>query len=242
MRLIKILDINFIDGSYMEIKKKLDKGGLMVVPSGPGLSSIESDQDYYESLKNADFAIFDSAYFCFLLLLLKGKKVKKYSGLKFLRDFLNDYKTENSEKKIFLVNPSIEEQKLNIDYLKKKNIVVNQDYNHVAPDYSKKGFNDKMLFEKLNRVKPKYIILNIGGGIQEVLGYELKKKLSYTGFSIICTGAAMAFLTGKQAQIPSLIDSLGLGWLARIISRPKMYSKRYYSAIKLYGIVNKTKI
>lgn len=40
---INFLDIKFTDTNYANIKKLLNKGGLVVLPSGPGLSSINKD-------------------------------------------------------------------------------------------------------------------------------------------------------------------------------------------------------
>ena len=78
---LNLFGINFIDANYKYIKSLLDKGGLLVLPSGPGLSTITTDAKYHDSLKNADIALFDSGYLCLLLRILKGVKVKKFSGL-----------------------------------------------------------------------------------------------------------------------------------------------------------------
>ncbi len=81
---INILGIKFINTNYKIIKSLIDKGGLLVLPSGPGLATINNDTKYYNSLKNADIALFDSGYLCLLLRILKGIKVKKfYLGFKF---------------------------------------------------------------------------------------------------------------------------------------------------------------
>ena len=75
----------------------------------------------------------------------------------------------------------------------------------------------------------------IPGGVQECLGHYIKKKLSYD-VGIICTGAAIAFETGKQARVPIWADSLYLGWLARIVQNPKLYVKRYIQALRLFFV------
>ena len=81
---IKIFNINFIDANYKTIKSLLEKGGLLVLPSGPGLSTIKDNTKYHKSLINSDIALFDSGYLCLLLRILKGIKVRKFSGFKFL--------------------------------------------------------------------------------------------------------------------------------------------------------------
>ena len=96
---INFLDIKFTDTNYANIKKLLNKGGLVVLPSGPGLSSINKDLNYKIALQNSDIVLFDSGYFCILLRFLKNIKVKKFSGYKLLKNLIKDLK--KSKKNIF---------------------------------------------------------------------------------------------------------------------------------------------
>jgi len=228
---IKIFDIIFIDANYNYLKKLLDKGGLLVAPSGPGLASIKNDIKYYHSLKNANIVLFDSSYLCLLLKIIKNINVKKFSGLLFLKKFLSSLK--NTKEKIFLVDPSESESNANKKYFKKLNI--NKIYQYVSPIYKKDKIFDIKLLNRIKKIRPKYIIINLGGNVQEVLGYYLKKNLNYKP-SIICTGAAIAFLTKKQAQIPDFLDKLYLGWMIRCIFNPLKFIPRYLTAFKLYFI------
>ena len=232
IKTIKIFNINFIDAKYNDVKSLLDKGGLLVTPSGPGLASIKNDIKYHASLKNADIVLFDSGYLCLLLRVIKNIKVKKFSGLLFLKKFLSNLKQKN-RKKIFLVDPSKDESDTNKKYFKTLNI--NQIYQYVSPIYKKGEIYDTKLLNRINKIKPKYIIINLGGNVQEVLGYYLKKNLNYKP-SIICTGAAISYFTKKQATIPDFLDKIYLGWLVRCLFNPLKFIPRYLSAFKLYFI------
>ena len=232
IKTIKIFNINFIDAKYNDVKSLLDKGGLLVAPSGPGLASIKNDIKYHASLKNADIVLFDSGYLCLLLRVIKNIKVKKFSGPLFLKKFLSNLKQKN-RKKIFLVDPSKDESDTNKKYFKTLNI--NQIYQYVSPIYKKGKIYDTKLLNRINKIKPKYIIINLGGNVQEVLGYYLKKNLNYKP-SIICTGAAISYFTKKQATIPDFLDKVYLGWLVRCLFNPLKFIPRYLSAFKLYFI------
>ena len=61
-----ILNIKFIKSDYGKIIKKLELGSFMVVPSGPGLATIDIDKKYYKSLLNSDFALADSGFMILL--------------------------------------------------------------------------------------------------------------------------------------------------------------------------------
>ena len=228
----KFFKIKFMDGDFKDIKFLLDKGGLLVLPAAPALANIYSDKSYHRALKHADIALFDSGFFCLLLRIFKGIKIKKYSGLKFLTQFLKSLK--NRSDKILMINPSYNEQLLNKKYLKLKKI--NNSNHYVAPFYNKNIINDLKLLKMIKKDKPRYIVINLGGGVQELLGSYLKYNLDYKP-SIVCSGAAIAFLTGQQAKIPSIFDKLYLGWLIRIMFNPFIFIPRYIKAFKLFFLM-----
>ena len=220
------------------IKPLLDKGGLLVLPSGPGLSTINDNTKYHKSLKNSDIALFDSGYLCLLLRILKGIKVRKFSGFKFLNKLLLNLSKKNN-KKIYLIDPSYKQSIINKNYLQSKKI--NKIYQYVSPIYKKNKIYDLKLVNKINKIKPKYIMINLGGGTQEVLGNYLKKKLNYKP-SIICTGAAISYFTKQQAPLTNFLDNIFLGWLVRIIFNPIVFLPRYLFAFKLFFLVWNAKI
>lgn len=217
--------IKFFSGSYKEVKKKFDQGGVLVAPAASALTLINKDKRYHKSLIDSDIAILDSGFFCILLRIFKKKKIIKLSGYLFLNRFLDEFKKKD---KLFLINPSIKEDRINKKYLLKKKI---KNFNtFIAPHY--KVIKDDKLIKKIKLFKPRYIMINIGGGIQEPLGIYLKKNLNCK-VSILCTGAAIAFLTKQQAPINKMIDRLYLGWLVRLLWNPKKYYKRTFLSLRL---------
>ncbi len=225
----KFKEINFLSGTFIEVKKQFDKGGVLVAPAASALADISKNKDYYKALKNADIAILDSGFFCILLRVFKKYKVIKLSGFLFLRRFLFNFKKNN---KLFLVNPSIKENKTNSKYL--RNLGIRNFKCYISPMYKK--IEDKNLIKKINEFKPHYVMINLGGGIQEILGIYIKNNIKFKS-SIMCTGAAIAFLTGEQAPINKYVDRAYLGWLVRFLWNPKKYYKRTlksFSLIKLF--------
>jgi len=225
----KFKEINFFSGNFLEIKKQFDKGGVLVAPAASALAEIYDKKNYYKALKSSDIAILDSGFFCILIRLFKSYKVIKLSGFLFLRRFLLQYK---NNKKLLLINPSIKEDKINSRYL--YSIGIRNFITYTSPEYKK--IEDKKLLKKINKFKPHYIMINLGGGVQEILGIYIKKNIKFKS-SIMCTGAAIAFLTGEQAPINKYVDRAYLGWLVRFLWNPKKYYKRTlksFSLIKLF--------
>ena len=237
-----LFNINFVNGDYRGVFKHLKKKSLMVAPSGPGLATIDKDLKYWQALKGADFAIPDSGFMVILARIFFGYKIRKLSGPKFFRKFINE-KILHEKGMIFSVDPNVYESKKNREYLNAKRIPITSEYQYVAPIYDKNETTDSKLIRILEslEVRPKFLLLNLAGGVQERLGLYIKNNLSYK-LGIICTGAAIAFETGSQAKLPKWVDELYLGWLARIIQAPKEFSMRFLKAFRLVYVFYLCKI
>jgi len=222
---IKFFDYNF---KYI-INKLMSCGGYIVAPAASSLCEISKKKKYYESLKYADIAILDSGFFCILLRIFKKAKVKKLSGYLFLKLLLETKTIKN--KKFFLVNPTLMEQKKNYYLLKSKGIINQKSY--CAPIYNMSNYKDLKLLKQVNLYKPDFVIINLGGGIQEPMGAFIKKHIIKKNTVILCTGAAISFLTKVQAPINEFYDKLYLGWMIRLIHKPRNYFPRVINSFKL---------
>ena len=170
-----------------------------------------------------------------MLKIFKNINVERFSGYKFLKYFFI-YLKKNNKSSIFLIDPSKKVSESNKKYILNLGIKKKNFNNYIAPIYNSSKINDRILIKYLRRKKPNIILINIGGGVQEVLGLYLKKKLGYN-CKILCTGAAISFFTGQQAPINDFIDKFYLGWLIRIIYNPKIFYKRYFYSLKLLKLV-----
>jgi len=230
--------IKFNNINVKNFNRYILKKGLFVFPAGPALASIEKSGEYYESLKKADLVFFDSGFFVLLLKIFKNISVKKFSGYKFLTLFFN-YLKRDKKKSVFCIDPNLKFLKSNKSFF--KSLGIKNIYNYLAPNYQVKGLSDKKLLQKIKKVKPDFILTNIGGGKQEILGLYLKNNLK-TKTTILCTGAAISFFTKDQAPINSLIDQLYLGWFVRLIFNPISFSIKYLYALRLIPMVISSKI
>ena len=232
--------IKFNNVNSKNFKKYIARKGLFVFPAGPALASIDHSPKYHESLIKADFVFFDSGFFVLLLRFLKNLKVVKFSGYKFLNLFF-DYLKKNKKKSIFCIDPNLKFSRSNKNFL--KNLGVEKIYNYLAPDYQLKSLSDKKLLRLIKKFRPDFVLTNIGGGKQEILGLYLKRNLKIKT-TILCTGAAISFFTKDQAPINSLIDRLYLGWFVRLMFNPIVFFCRLTYGLKLIPMVifNKIKV
>ena len=240
---IKIIDffkIKFFNADYqLIINYLLKKKGYLVAPAASSLINIEKNHHYLKALQKSSVAILDSGFFCLLILFLKLKIVKKFSGFKFINFFLHDENLKNF--KILSLESSIENLNNNKYFLKSKKFKFKRHY--LCPIYKQDLFYDKKLITLIIKYKPKIIIINIGGGVQEQLALYIKNTSSWKT-SILCTGAALSFEsnTSNFFKINSLIDKLYLGWLVRSLNNPSFFYLRVLKSLKLINLVFKTKI
>ena len=232
----RILGIDFFGGSAPEAIARMRKGGLLVVPAAPALKDLDRDVNYRESLLNADLAITDSAYMVLIWNLLQRDKLYRLSGLEYLRELLQEPDVRATGGTMWIM-ASPRSAQINLAWLREQGIEVTEDALHMAPMYGG-TIDDPALLEALQRLRPRHVVVTIGGGTQERLGLYLKRNLTFSP-SIHCIGAAIAFLSGDQVHIPVWVDRAYLGWLYRCLSDPRRYVPRYWGARKLFTLMRR---
>jgi UDP-N-acetyl-D-mannosaminuronic acid transferase (WecB/TagA/CpsF family) len=226
-----ILGIRFFNGTAIEAIKRMQSGGLLVVPAAPALKDIGTNACYREALLNADLTIADSAFMVMAWNKLQGDSIRRLSGLEYLRELLKQRDIRQPGNCVWIMASPVSAG-CNLAWLAEQGITVPEPCVYVAPIYGQDEIKDLPLLELIEKLQPKHVILTVGGGTQERLGLYLKRHLSYLP-AIHCIGAAIAFLSGDQVHIPAWADRIYLGWLYRSISEPKRYAPRYWEARKL---------
>ena len=195
---------------------------------------MDRNADYRESLLNADLAITDSAFMVLIWNKLQRVSIRRLSGLEYLRELLLEPDVREPGNTLWIMAGPVSARR-NLDWLAGQGITIPGDHVYMAPMYGK-VIDDGPLLERLNGLRPQHVIVTIGGGNQERLGLYLKRNLEYLP-AIHCIGAAIAFLSGDQVNIPVWADKYYLGWLFRSLSEPKRYVPRYWDARKLFALM-----
>ena len=230
----QILGIRFFVGNADEAIARISAGGLLVVPAAPALKNLALDPAYCEALQGADLVITDSAFMVMIWNRLKRDSIPRVSGLKYLSLLLKQpefYQPGAS----FWIMASEESARKNCAWLREQGIELAAGDRYIAPLYGK-TIHDPALLKLIDERRPRHIVVSIGGGTQERLGLYLRSGLNCKP-SIHCIGAAIAFLSGDQVQIPRWADHMYLGWLFRCLSDPRRYMPRYWDARKLLSLM-----
>lgn len=233
---VRILGVDFFTGATADAVAAAWHGGALVLaPSGPGLAvDLVKSAAYREALTGAELNLTDSGLMLLMWRLKTGRKLPRLSGLGFLRALLAtpDAKAAGA---MFWVMPSEAEQAVNLRWLNASGIAATREDCYVAPCYGAGAIEDPDLVSRVRNRRPRVVIVCIGGGVQERLGWSLRTALDgdENRPGIVCIGAAIGFLSGTQVAIPRWVDRWMLGWLWRIVSSPGRYAPRYWGALRL---------
>jgi UDP-N-acetyl-D-mannosaminuronic acid transferase (WecB/TagA/CpsF family) len=232
----QILGIHFFIGTASEAVAQGLEGGLVVVPSAPSLLLLQQDVAQRDALLNADLAITDSGAMVLLWRMLTGEKIPRVSGLEYIKLLLKQ-PSLCKPRAIAWVMPTKSARDRNLKWLRSMGFSTTSEDCYVAPQYAKTGpIVDSALSDFILERRPQHIILALGGGTQERLGWFLKQKLDYRpGMHGI--GAAIGFLNGDQVRIPNWANRWYLGWLLRCLYRPGKFIPRYWEARKFIPLM-----
>lgn len=238
------LGIKFWNGTATDLLRAADsQGGLLTVPSAPSLAEIRVDESLRRAYRSSDFAVVDGGYVALILRVFFARSLPRISGLQILQRLIGDRDKRAipfHERRLLFVVPSGEEGERIIRYLRVNGFESDRLAWYEAPFYRQEAdYEDKVLAAKVGEWSPDWIILCIGGGRQEKLGYYLRscgngvrpQEARQNGPVILCTGGAISFFTGSQAKIPTWADRMYLGWLFRICRSPRTFLPRYWRAI-----------
>ena len=227
----QILGISFFNGDVDEALASMDqRGGFLIAPSGTCFARLRKDEMYRRAVIGADLTIADSGLMVLLWRLLRAESITRISGFKYLKHLLRKLKA-NGAGEIFWVLPSERAQQKLFDWSGRKVFPITRENCYVAPRYGSE-VEDRNLLSPIEQQRPAHVIIAIGSGAQEKLGYYLRENLSYRP-AIHCIGAALGFLTGDQVSIPEWADRFYLGWLCRLVAQPRVFIPRLFRAVEL---------
>lgn len=230
----RVLGIRFFVGSPEEAVTLMCQGsGVLVAPSGTCFGRLQTDTIYRAAVTGADCALADSGLMVLLWRLLRGGKITRISGLRYLQTLCATLAAEPKPKTLWVVPNSDAAVRLD-SWLRRRRLEASAVI-YVAPMYAD-AVADQELLSQLEASRPDHVIIGIGAGPQEKLGMFLREQASYRP-AIHCIGGALGVLTGHQKPIPNWADRLYLGWLFRLVAQPRVFVPRLLRAWRLPWLI-----
>src|SRR5262245_57916564 len=209
-------------------------GGYLIAPSGTCFARLCEDERYRSAVLAADLALADSGLMVVLWRFLQREKVERTSGLKYLKHLFGKLHGEGISS-VFWVLPSKQAQRKLFHWAHDEAFSIDTLNCYVEAWYGLE-VEDRILLARIEDNRPAHVIIAIGSGPQEKLGYYLRENLSYRP-AIHCIGAALGFITGDQAAIPDWADRLHLGWLWRLLAQPRVFIPRLSRGFELPWLI-----
>ncbi|MEI7604262.1 MAG: WecB/TagA/CpsF family glycosyltransferase [bacterium] len=191
---------------------------------------------YLETVKKSNVRIINYILILFLILKMILRKVDRSIIFPELLSGSTEVKSicklaEENGYDIYLVGGS-----QNVAYVAAQNI--RKEYPNIIISGIQSGSafsaDDKALLNKLNRAKPKILLLCYGAQKQEKWVY--KYKLQIPANITICLGGTFDYLSGKRKLQSNWWSERGLNWLHRLITEPIRW-KRQIVIFKLLWIL-----
>jgi exopolysaccharide biosynthesis WecB/TagA/CpsF family protein len=231
----QILGIQFFDGDVDEAIALMGRhGGFLMAPSATCFARLREDIMYRRAVLAADLTIADSGWMVLLSRLLRRQNVQRISGFKYLKHLLGRMKGERKRDMFWILPTKTAQQRL-LDWSRHEDFSVDEKNCYVAPWYGSE-VEDRNLLSALEQHRPAHVVVAIGSGPQEKLGFYLRENLSYRP-AIHCTGAALGFITGDQTSIPDWADRYYLGWFFRLLAQPRTFIPRLSRALELPWLI-----
>jgi len=232
---MQILGLQFFDGSAAEaVQLSMEKGGLVVAPSGTCFARLTQDEVYRRALTEADLVLPDSGFMVLLWRLLRGRDITRISGLAYLTELLRRPELQQNGAVLWIL-PNADARGKTLHWLQAHGFATTPDDCQVAPIYGL-PVEDSSIVEWIDAGRPRHVIIALSGGVQEKLGLYLREHCSHRP-ALHCIGGALGFITGYQVAIPDWADRFYLGWLFRLITDPGKFLPRAMNAVALPGMI-----
>lgn len=186
-----------------------------------------SDRELKKIINSADLVIADGVFICFLVLILRGKWIKKVSGIDLAKKLLDNSKT------IALLGAESDV----IEVLKQKflNKVV---FAHHG--FYENLFTDEEIFFEIIKSDPEILLVALGSPKQEKLIGKLISQSPKTLDNTIKVGVGGAFdiWSEKLQRAPKWMQNFGFEWLFRIIQEPYRLKRFLYNVYRFFICVS----
>ncbi|MFN2475205.1 MAG: WecB/TagA/CpsF family glycosyltransferase [Chthoniobacterales bacterium] len=229
-----VLGIRFFVGTPGQAVEQMHRnGGLLVAPAGVIFGLLQHDASYRSAVVGADCALADSGLMVLLWRTLRGGRITRISGLRYLQSLCVSLAGSRSRRSLWVV-PNAEAKRRAESWLREAGVAAAPEI-YIAPMYQQL-VADPELLALAESQRPDDIIIGVGAGPQEKLGAYLRDYASHRP-AIHCIGGALGVLTGHQRAIPNWADRLYLGWLFRLVAQPRVFIPRLARAWRLPWLI-----
>jgi len=217
-----ILDDYNLD-QFLEVAAGFGTGryGYVVTPNVDHIIQFHESRDFRTLYANAAYVLLDSRFAAHLLRLVHGIRVGVCTGSDLTAGLFQ--RVMQPADRIVVIGGSPAQA----NQLRERFGL--SDLRHHNPPM---GFIDdaaavEHCLDFIEKASPfRFCVMAVGTPRQEVLALRLAQRGIARGL-VLCTGAALNFLTGAEQRAPAWMQCAGLEWLYRLLRSPRRLAGRY---------------
>ena len=226
MKKIKILNVEIDCISQEELLEQLKKG-VLVTPNVDQIVKMQTDEEYYDIVRRAEWCVCDSKILYLCAKILGTPLPEAIPGSSFFPAFY-EYHREDENCKIFLLGAMDGVAQKAMERINGKvgrQMVVGA----YSPTYGfeKKEEENERIYRMINDSGANVVLVGVGCPKQEK--WIDKHKTLMPGVDIwMALGATIDFEAGNVKRAPIIWRKLYMEWFYRFLQEPKRMYKRYF--------------
>ncbi len=205
-------------------KERKAKAAFVTYLNAYNLNLSLGNKEYLEILKEADL-VYADGWGVVLVARIFGQRLPERLTTK---DFFDGFCKLVERKKISLFLLGGEEKVISKMVKVLRNKFPQIDIKGWQNGFFKDGEENRIL-DKINRLKPDFLIIGMGSPEQEKWLYKNLERLNIkVGW---CVGGLFDFISGSKPSCPKWLGDLGFEWFFRLLTEPKRLWQRYLIAL-----------
>ena len=226
MNRIKILNVEIDDISQDELLAQLKKG-VLVTPNVDQIVKMQTDREYYDIVRRAEWCVCDSKILLLCSRLLGTPLKEAVPGSSFFPAFY-EYHKYDEKCKIFLLGAmdGVAQKAMAVINEKVGRDIVVGAY---SPSYGfeKKQEENEAIYKMINESGATVVLVGVGCPKQEKWIDAHKTKMP--GVDIwMALGATIDFEAGNIKRAPMIWRKMYMEWFYRFLQEPRRMYKRYF--------------
>lgn len=226
MTRIKILNVALDNISQDELLKQLKKG-VLVTPNVDQIVKMQSDFEYYDIVRRAEWCVCDSKILYLCAKIADNPLPEAIPGSSFFPAYY-EYHKNDENCKIFLLGAmdGVAQKAMELINNKVGRQMVVGAY---SPSYGfeKKQDENEKIYRLINESGANVVLVGVGCPKQEK--WIDKHKAQMPGVDVwMALGATIDFEAGNIKRAPMIWRKLYMEWFYRFLQEPKRMYKRYF--------------
>ena len=223
---IKILNVEIDDITQEGLLKRLKKG-VLVTPNVDQIVKMQSDREYYNIVRKAEWVVCDSNILYLCAKILGTPLPEAIPGSSFFPAFYQYHKGDESCK-IFLLGAMDGVAQKAMERINEKmgrTMVVGA----YSPSYGfeKKQEENQQIYQMINDSGANVVLVGVGCPKQEKWIDAHKAQMPNVDIWM-ALGATIDFEAGNVKRAPMIWRKLYMEWFYRFLQEPKRMYKRYF--------------